>query len=228
MPAALPIIAIRPEPGCAATVAAGLAHGLAIIGHPLFVIEPVAWQAPDPAQVDAVLAGSANAFRHGGPLLDRFRDRPVYAVGQATAEAARSAGFGVAATGAGGLQTLLDSAVPEGLRLLRLSGEDHVRVNPPPTIAIETRIAYVSRPLPVGAAMAGQLANGALVLLHSAVAARQLADECDRLCLARGSVRLAALGPRIADAAGQGWAALASAASPDDAALLALARELCQ
>jgi uroporphyrinogen-III synthase len=224
----LPIIAIRPEPGCAATVAAGLAMGLAIAGYPLFAVEPLAWQAPDTAQIDAVLAGSANAFRHGGSVLDRFRDKPVYAVGQATAESARTAGFAVAATGSGGLQTLLDSAVPQGLRLLRLSGEDHVPVNAPPTITIVTRIAYVSRALPIGAAMAGQLADGALVLLHSAVAARQLADECDRLGLARSHIRLAALGPRIADAAGQGWRALASAASPDDAALLALARELCQ
>ncbi len=72
------------------------------------------------------------------------------------------------------------------------------------------------------------LAEGeALVLLHSAATARHFANECDRLGLARGSITLAALGPRIAAAAGDGWAAIHIASRPDDAALLAMAQELC-
>jgi uroporphyrinogen-III synthase len=65
------------------------------------------------------------------------------------------------------------------------------------------------------------------VLLHSGAAARRLAAECDRQAIHRRDIALAALSPRIAEAAGPGWAALRSAAEPTEAALLALAREMC-
>ena len=67
-----------------------------------------------------------------------------------------------------------------------------------------------------------------LVLLHSAEAARHFAAECARLALPRASIHLAALGPRVAEAAGQGWASLHMASATSDEALLALARQLCQ
>jgi uroporphyrinogen-III synthase len=67
-----------------------------------------------------------------------------------------------------------------------------------------------------------------LVLLHSAATARHFASECDRLGLARGTIALAALGPRIAAAAGEGWRAVHTAPRPDEAALLEMARELCK
>jgi uroporphyrinogen-III synthase len=69
---------------------------------------------------------------------------------------------------------------------------------------------------------------GAVVLLHSAEAARHFAQECDRLQLPRTRLRLAALGPRIAAAAGDGWMGVACADTPEDAALLAVAGQLCQ
>jgi uroporphyrinogen-III synthase len=73
------------------------------------------------------------------------------------------------------------------------------------------------------------LAGGeALVLLHSAATARHFAAECDRLGLKRGAIALAVLSPRLAAAAGAGWAAVHVASRPDEAALLALARNLCQ
>ena len=75
--------------------------------------------------------------------------------------------------------------------------------------------------------MADRLGQGALVLLHSAAAARHFAAECDRCGVPRGAVRLAALGPRIAAAAGEGWREVRSAAEPREAALLALARQMC-
>ena len=68
----------------------------------------------------------------------------------------------------------------------------------------------------------------ALVLLHSAEAARHFGGECDRLGIDRAGVHLAALGDRIAAAAGPGWAGCAIADRPDDAALLATALNLCQ
>lgn len=220
------ILAIRPEPGCRATVAAGRASGLTIEACPLFEVRPVAWSCPA-GPFDGLLLGSANALRHGGPLVDNLVDKPVYTVGETTADEARRRGFAIARTGASGLQDLLDGLAGERLRLLRLAGRDRVPLTPPPGVAIETVTAYDSRALPLPERMAQRLSGGALVLLHSATAARHFAAECGRLAVHRSDIRLAALSPRIAEAAGGGWAALRSAAAPNEAALLALARDMC-
>jgi len=220
------VVTIRPEPGSAATVSAGLALGLTIEPWPLFEIRPLAWDAPPVDQVDALLIGSANAVRHAGPALAAFHKKPVHAVGEATARAARAVGLTVETVGPGVLQPLVDTLQPP-LRLLRLTGAEHVRVTPPSGITIETRVGYDSAPLPLPSGAATRLREGALVLLHSAVAARHLAAECDRLAIARGTVRLAALGSRIATAAGEGWGEVRSAVEPSEAALLSLAREMC-
>ena len=220
------ILAIRPEPGSNATVAAGREAGLAITGFPLFEIRPLAWVAPSPGDVDGLLIGSANAVRHAGPAFGAFRGKPVHAVGEATARAARAAGLAVATVGPGHLQPLVD-ALPGPLRLLRLTGAEHVPVAPPAGIEIDTRIVYESAPLPLPLAAMEHLGGGALVLLHSAAAARHFAAECERLGIPRSGVRLAALAPRIAQAAGEGWREVRSASAPSERALLALARDMC-
>ena len=223
----LPVLAIRPEPGCGATVEAGRAVGLTIEPCPLWEIRPLAWDPPPPERIDGLLLGSANALRHGGPDLARFRAKPAYAVGEATAEIAEAAGFPVAATGRGGLQSLLDQVAGSRLRLLRLTGSEHVPLSPPAGIEIDTRIAYESVPLPLPEGAAERLRGGALVLLHSTAGARHFAGECDRLRVPRGAIALAALGARIAAGAGEGWRELRAAAEPREAALLALARDMC-
>jgi uroporphyrinogen-III synthase len=225
------LIALRPEPGLAATLARASALGLTITGLALSEIHPVRWNCPDPASIDGLLIGSANAFVHGGAQLDRLKHKPVFAVGEATADAARAAGFAAALVGSGGLQGVLDM-VPAPAHLLRIAGEEHVPLILPPAVSITPVIAYraILLPLdPVAALLAdGAGGVGALVLLHSAITARHFADECDRLGLARGGIMLAALGPRIAAAAGTGWSAVHTAARPDEAALLELAFDLCQ
>ena len=223
----IPVIAIRPEPGCSATVAAARAVGLAARGFPLFAVRAVAWEPPE-GPFDALLAGSANAFRHGGAGLSTWRDLPVLAVGAATAAAAREAGFAVARTGGGSLQDLLESLAPAPQRLLRLAGADRVELAPPPQIVLVERTVYASEPVPMPAALAGLLTEPAVVLLHSGIAAAHFAAECDRLAIDCSRLRLAALAPRVAEAAGEGWHQVASAAAPDDGALLALARRMCQ
>lgn len=223
----LQLLALRPQPGLAATLDRGGALGLAISGCALSEIRPVGWDCPDPSAYDGLLIGSANAILHGGENLARLTDKPVYAVGEATAEAARVAGFTVALTGSGGLQGVLDT-IAAPCQLLRIAGEEHVPLAPPAGVTFDTVIAYRSVTLPLDPA-APLLASGeALVLLHSAATARHFAAECDRLGLARSAIALAALGPRIAAAAGEGWGAVHIAARPDEAALLALASELCQ
>ncbi len=221
------IVAIRPEPGLSATIAAGEAAGFKVGGWPLFEIRAADWAPPSPKEVDGLLLGSANAIRHAGAALAQFTELPIYAVGASTAQAARQAGFEIAATGEGGLQTLLEGMAGRRMTLLRLAGAENVPLDPPEGVRLVERIVYESSPLPVPDALACELRKGALVLLHSAAAARHLGTECDRLGIARGGIRLAALGPRIAAAAGEGWGDLRSAQKPNEAALLALLRDMC-
>jgi uroporphyrinogen-III synthase len=223
----IPLVVIRPEPGNAATVAEAGKLGFSAISASLFAIEPRAWDAPDPATIDGLLIGSANAIRHAGSDLQVFEKKPVYAVGETTAQAAFEAGFTVAQAGQGGLQQLLNALAGQRLTLLRLAGEDHVPLTPPAGIEPVTRIVYASVPQPMTDDLAAALQSGAVVPLHSAAAARHFAVECDRLGIDRGRIALAALGPRIAGAAGEGWRAVEAAADPTDAALLALAGHMC-
>ncbi|WP_017665858.1 uroporphyrinogen-III synthase [Porphyrobacter sp. AAP82] len=220
------LLAVRPEPGLSATLDKARTGGAAITGLPLSAIRPLAWDCPDPAGIDGLLIGSANAILHGGPHLARLAAKPVFAVGEATAAAARAAGLSVAMTGSGGLQGVLDAIAPPR-HLLRIAGEEHVPLVPPAGVTFAEVIAYRSAPLPLDPA-APLLGSGeALVLLHSAATASHFAAECDRLGLARARITLAALGPRIAAAAGEGWAGVHTAARPDEGTLLQLAFDLC-
>ena len=222
------IFAIRPEPGLQSTLQAARDMELAIIGRPLFEVVPLRWKAPDPVDFDAVLVGSANAFRHGGAALEGLQSLPVHAVGEATADAAREAGFEVAHVGAGGLQAVVDAA-KSPFRFLRLAGVDHVALKVPDGIEVATRTVYDVRALPLsGSDEVSLRATSPVVLLHSAAAATHFASEVDRRGLDRSAIRLASLGPRIASAAGQGWGANQSAPQPEDSALLALARDMLQ
>jgi uroporphyrinogen-III synthase len=221
-----PVLVLRPEPGCAETLAAARGRGLEAIAAPLFAIQPVAWTAPDASAFDALLVGSANAFRQGGSGLAAVIRLPVLAVGDRTADAARAAGFRVAATGQGGLQAVIET-VEAPARLLRLSGETRVELVPPPGVEVVDATVYRAVPLPLADRAVAALRAGAVAMLHSAEAARRFAAECDRLGIARGTVRLAALASRIAEAAGEGWAQVCTAAQVTDCALLALATDMC-
>ena len=224
----IPLIVLRPPPGCADTLALARARGLEAHGFSMFAVAPRAWQAPPATEFDALLIGSANALRHAGPALAAYYRKPAYAVGARTAEAARAAGLTVIAEGRSGLQSLLPQLRPGHRRLLRLTGETRTEITPSAGVTIAERIVYASEPLAMPQALAALLAAPALALLHSAEAARHFAAECDRCQIDRHRLGIAALGPRIAAAAGDGWGVIAAAARPDDRALLALAAELCQ
>jgi uroporphyrinogen-III synthase len=224
------VIAIRPEPGLSATLAAGHELGLKMVGAPLFEIRARAWQCPDPAAIDALLIGSANVFLHGGDQLSLLQQKPVHAVGQATADAARAAGFVVAKAGMGGLQSVLDT-IAAPTRLLRIAGAEHVPLESRQGVMIDTVIAYENAPLSMPDQLAGLLRKGAsqgpVVLLHSAAAAEHFASECNRLEVELGAIRLVALGPRIAAAAGSGWGAVHTASRPRESDLLEMVCNLC-
>ena len=115
-----PLLILRPEPGNDATAERARALGLAPLQCPLFALQPLAWDAPDPARYDALLLTSANALRQGGEGLGAVRALDVYAVGAATAAAAREGGLRVsrpARRGRGAARPL-----PGELRLLHLAG----------------------------------------------------------------------------------------------------------
>ena len=226
---AVPLVIIRPEPGCSASVdKARKMHGVEVHGFPLFEVASRSWEGVPPDQYDALLIGSAMVLRHSGPGLSALKSLPVYAVGETTAAAARDAGFTVIATGTTNLQTLLGELAPDHRRLLRLAGEERVSVTLPKGVTVDERVVYASLPQEMPDALIAQLHKPAIVTLHSAEAARHLAAQCVKHGIRRATLRIAALSPRIGTAAGDGWGEVASIPYPDDAALLALARQMCQ
>jgi len=215
------VAVLRPEPGNAATAAAIEALGLTAIRLPLFEVHAIDWTPPDVTRFDALLLTSANAPRHAGPRLAALRGLPVHAVGDATAAAARDAGLEVVAVGDRDGAALVAAAAASGVRRgLLLGGRDRALASHP--IIAEAIAVYASDPVAVPVEALDQLA-GSVVLLHSARAARRVADLIDRAGIDRRTVRLAAISAAAADAAGGDWEHIAAAATPDDAALTALA-----
>lgn len=211
------VLVLRPEPGASATVERARLLGLDAAAVPLFRVEPMAWTAPEPAGFDGLLLTSANAIRHGGEALAKLKTLNVSAVGEATADAARAAGFEVTSVGKRGVDELLASLEPD-LRLLHLTGEDR-------RDAANARQAIT----PIGVYRAEPLENplldaaGSVALIHSPRAGRRLAE----LVADRGSIRVAAISAAAAAAVGVGWGRVEAAAEPTDTALLALAARLC-
>jgi uroporphyrinogen-III synthase len=126
------VLLTRPEPDAARTAAK-----LAVLGHealldPLLTLEPLTKPELPAGPFAALAATSANAVRIAGAkvTLDRLRSAPLYAVGGATAEAARAAGFAnvVAADGdAAALARLLSEKLPAHARVLHLAGEERAQ-----------------------------------------------------------------------------------------------------
>lgn len=216
------VLVLRPEPGASATAERARGMGLDPVRVPLFAVEPVAWRSPEPAEFDGLLLTSANAVRHGGSGLAHLRALPVYAVGAATADAARAAHFAIAVTGDSDLDHLLGS-IPAELRLLHLAGE-HRTPAPHARQQLTSITVYrsdVIDPVDVGAA------DHAIVLIHSPRAGRRFAELADRHGVDRSRVAIAAISRNAAAAVGAGWRLVATAGAPNDEALLALAACLC-
>ena len=214
------LILLRPEPGASESAERAAALGIDAVKLALFDVVRVHWTVPDPAGFDALLLTSANTIRHGGPGLERLRRLPVQAVGAATAEAARAAGFSVAKVGGAGVDALL-AGLPKGVRLLHLGGEE--RTAPQAHGAHITPVTiYRAAPLDLTAG-ALVVIEGAVVAVHSHRAGERLAE----LMTDRASTAVVALSDEAASGLGARWQSIAVAPRPSDAALLALAAELC-
>jgi len=215
------MLILRPEPGAGITQARAERMGYEAVSIPLFAVAPVDWIPPDPADFDALMLTSANALRNAGGGLELYRALPVFAVGGATGKIAREAGFTVAVEGSEGaeaLERLLEEAGHR--RILHLCGL-HLSVGGDGRIS---RVpVYESATLDRPEGFSEALERKPVALLHSPRAAARLAE----LASNRADIMLAAISPAAAHAAGPGWKNIATAATPDDQALLEIAARLC-
>jgi uroporphyrinogen-III synthase len=218
-----PLIVLRPEPGASTTCDAARDLGLDAVSIPLFTIEPLTWEAPEPAGFVGLLLTSANAVRCAGEKLRSLRGLKAYAVGNATAEAARTAGLDIASTGDAGVERLLGSLEPE-LKLLHLCGEDRKQ---PLKARQRIRAIPVYRSAELPDVDRIERVEGGVVLVHSPRAGARLAQLVDQAGLDRSSVTIAAISLDAATVVGTGWQAIQAAETPQDSALLALASRLC-
>jgi len=216
------LFVLRPEPGAAATVDRARELSLEAVAMPLFNVEPLPWTAPEAASFDGLLITSANALRHGGEQLHSLRGLKVHAVGEATAEAAREAGFDIASSGKAGVERLLGS-IEADTRLLHLCGQDRTEIEArQQTCAVPVYKAVALRPPPDLRSL-----EGATAAIHSPRAGARLAELAEEAGLDRGKVRLAAISQAAGEACGPGWERCEAADKPEDDALLALAAALC-
>ena len=115
------VLITRPEPEASETARRVSALGLTPVIAPMLAIQRV--PANLPLSADAVLLTSRNAI----PALPEWaRNRPILAVGDATAAATRAAGFTEVHSAGGNardLARLVEGIVPHGAALLLLSGE---------------------------------------------------------------------------------------------------------
>lgn len=221
-----PLLVLRPEPGASETVTAARALGLDAYAFPLFAIVPVAWSVEPQTPYDALFVTSANAIRHAGPGLAGLRDHTLLAVGPATADAARAAGFTDIVTGSSDGMALADLAAALGHQhLLHLAGNPHKSIDHP-MLRFDVKIAYQSIEIAAADELREMLSKPCTVLVHSPRAARQLASLID--AQERDQIDVVAISDKAAMAAGDGWSGLHWPAVPSADAMLDLAVPLCR
>ena len=206
------VLILRPEPGASATARAVAWAGHEAIVTPLFTMRPIAWTLP-PGRFDAIAMTSANAARLGGEGLRALAHLPVFAVGAATADAARAAGFVDVTPGDAGVDDLA-RLVPAHVRMLHLCGTRR-RTLPIPGV---TEVAvYTAQPLPVDGSV---LSQADVALVHAGSAGRRLGELVSSH--SRKHVAIVAISACAAAACGPGWRSVRVAERPREDAMLAL------
>jgi uroporphyrinogen-III synthase len=108
------------------------ARGIASIVAPVMEIVPCDYQLPANAPTSILLTS-----RYGAAALpDHWRDCPLYAVGEATANSARAKGYKNITTGDGSALDLLPAIVIAGHDVLHLCGED-IKIDLAPLLAVK-------------------------------------------------------------------------------------------
>lgn len=216
---------------------------LARIGHDALIcplMEPVLIEAtlPDLSDVQAVLATSRHGV-NGFAKLTRWRDTRLFAVGEATAEAALNAGFDHVEHAGRDADALVDLARtrlrPSDGPLLRLRGEvargDVAQSLANAGFAVRSLITYridqaEHLPDPARIALTEHSVDGALFFSPRSVTlfARLVDNETLGDCLA--GLAALCLSPMVAESLDQcRWRTIRAAGTPSLAALVALAEE---
>lgn len=215
----------RAQPGADVTAGRVAALGFEPIARPLLEVRQLS-PTLDLEGVAALAFTSANGVRAFAALTAE-RSRPVVTVGEATAQAARAAGFARVASADGdvvALAAMIAAAPPDGPMLhagARQPAGD--LVGDLAARGVEMRQVAVYETVPTPAASDPTTADEAeIVLLHSPRAARLLAE----LLRKRPREDLAAVCLSPAVAAPLAGRRLAIAEHPDEAALLAALRSL--
>ncbi len=226
------VLVTRPQPEGAALAADLAAHGFETIQAPMLEIGPVGGPPPDVAGVQAVVLTSAAAARFAGNN-DALLALPVYAVGDATAEAASAADF-AEATSADGDATDLGRLVagacdPAAGAILHLSGRavagDLGGILDAAGFTLRRHIVYEARPseaLPEAARSALAAAAIDAVLFFSPRSAATFVTLARRAEVAGGCRHALALciSAAVAEAAAAlDWRAVECAARPGRAAM---------
>jgi uroporphyrinogen-III synthase len=119
------VLVTRPRPGAGRTAARLNAAGFAPVVLPLTEIVPLQAALPQ-GDIAALIVSSANAIRHApAKFFSLLSDKPVFAVGDETAEAARVAGFADVRSSAGNAADLARDVVaslPAGASTAYLCG----------------------------------------------------------------------------------------------------------
>lgn len=221
-----PLLVLRPQPGNDTSATRARALGLDVIQLPLFDIVGMDAGTGPEGPFDALLLSSANGVRFGTAAIHAHGDLPLYAVGEATAQAARETGHAHVLEGGGDAASTIPLIARDGhARVLHICGAD-VRDFDPLGITLIRHAVYRSAERPEDAVRAtlDGLA-GAVAAIHSPRAGRRLNALLD--ARQRTQIHVAAISARAAEASGSGWASLAVSAAPDDTALLACAQSLC-
>lgn len=187
----------RAEPGASRTAEQVRALGHEAFVAPLLQVRPLAGAGADLAGVGALAFTSANGVRAFAALSSE-RDLPVFAVGAATAAAARAAGFTHISSGEGDVAALAEAIAARRGDLAGavlhpapvepagdLVGDLSARGVPARAAAI-----YDTVPVPPTPELTARLRELDVVLLHSPKAARALAE----LLAAHPAPHLRALG----------------------------------
>jgi uroporphyrinogen-III synthase len=218
----------RAQPGADETAARVRAMGLEAVVEPLLEVRPVGEGPLDLVGVGAVAFTSANAVRAFAVRSAR-RDLPIFAVGAATAEAARDAGFATIQSAAG------DVAALGRLILSRAESLDgsilHAAAAEPAGDLVGVLLAggASARSLPLyettvrapAPRTRDVVAGGAIVLAHSPRAARALGAWVEDRDVSR--LTALCLSPAVAaPLTGAPLAEVRAADAPTEAALMTL------
>jgi len=226
------VLVTRPEPGASRTAERLRRAGCEPVVVPLTEIVPLPHGIPAGA-FGAAAASSANALRHADPAVVRLLSaKPLFAVGDETAAAAREAGFADVRTSNGSATDLVRAVASGADRFLPVaylcgrvrldSFEAGLGAEGIGVVAIETYDTLARTPSPQELAdLDGAPVTAALV--YSAKAAEALAGlVAPRAGAIFRDATFIAISPRVAERLGALSQRVVSAAAPDEDAMFEL------